>query len=661
MFFNRLEHSKNQSWQAPRDFTPVSDDDELTRLPPQAQHNILVYALLVTSLCVFTIGHLMLREPDVLRETAPITAVCLGILILFSALSKAMHSAAWALMLTYGLLIGLTYGHRGFFLTLLIIAIAVSALQFLRHLQFNRDILLGIASMGICASLVILDCDFSPFDVSQRLHAGAVHRDTLFHASIAAMIKNYGVTSTGLHGLVQTPYHSFSHALMAAISILSGASVIVVYGVAQWVLFAPLLIFTATYCVVSLAHLTERKMTLAWLLICAALAFLPWFVDRWTLVRHNPFISESYALAIGLLFCGLPVLCQRSWQKKDGALVIILAGMLGYAKASVGLVFLGLVGLRALLYSPQQKWTSWTTFLLAGAATVAATYQSARAAVSTGVEPAITVDLLSHIRRYAYLGEQIIRLPGSTEGVQNLTVRSIKLSALAVTTFFLTHFLFSWWVIIRGNNLVTQNSKWGKAGLIFTAGSLIFGALISIIFKLPEGTAYFFFNVAFYVALPFWTILALQDIETLSSWCHERVGLETRHLATGFILFALTLAMVTPLDFYRYRTDSDFTLRNDAFIEALSTLRNDTPLNVTLKLQTGYRKDTIFSDCSSRPFLYPALSERPWINLITPEDPCHYFFYGYPAYGISQQSNQITVAPRLPPGVRVEEYPRRNP
>ena len=661
MFFNRLEHSKNQSFQASSDFTPVSGSGELTGLPQKSQRKILVNALLVTSLCVFFIGHLMLLEPEVLRETAPITAVCLGILILFSALSAAMNSAAWALMLTYGLLIGLTYGHRGFFLFLLITGTAVSALQVLRHVRNNRRTLLGIASMGLCASLVILDCDFSPFDVSQRLHAGAVHRDTLFHASIAAMIKNYGVTSTGLHGLVPTPYHSFSHALMAAISILSGASVIVVYGVAQWVLFAPLLIFTATYCVASLTPLTERQTTLAWLLICAALAFLPWFVDRWTLVRHNPFISESYVLAIGLFFCGIPVLCQRSWQKKDVALVIILAGMLGYAKASVGLVFLGMVGLRALLYSPQQKWTSCVTFLLAGAATVAATYQSAHAAVSTGVEPAITVELLSHIRRYAYLGEQIIRLPGSAEGVQNLTVRSIKLSALAVTTFFLTHFLFSWWVIIRGKYLVTQNSKWGKPGLILTAGSLIFGALISIIFKLPEGTAYFFFNVAFYVALPFWVILALQDIETLSSWYHERVGLNTRHLATGFILSALTLAMVMPLDFYRYRTNSSFTLRNDDFIRELSNLRNETPLNVTLKLRRGYRKDTVFSDCASRPFLYPALSERPWINLITPEDPCHYFFYGYPAYGISQQSNQITVEPRLPPGARVEEHPQREP
>src|SRR4051812_38585170 len=43
---------------------------------------------------------------------------------------------------------------------------------------------------------------------------GTQHRDTLFHASIAAMIGQFGVPSTGLDGLVHVRYYFLSHALI---------------------------------------------------------------------------------------------------------------------------------------------------------------------------------------------------------------------------------------------------------------------------------------------------------------------------------------------------------------------------------------------------------------------------------------------------------------
>jgi hypothetical protein len=66
------------------------------------------------------------------------------------------------------------------------------------------------------------------------------------------MIKNYGVSSTGLHGLVEVPYHTFSYVLMASISLISGVSAVEVYGVANHILFAPFLIFSITaFCTIT--------------------------------------------------------------------------------------------------------------------------------------------------------------------------------------------------------------------------------------------------------------------------------------------------------------------------------------------------------------------------------------------------------------------------
>lgn len=619
--------------------------------------SLLFVALMSAGLFIFIGGHSLLRDSQTLLETAPVALISLGVLFVLYALTTLTRSLPWGIVLTCCLLLGLGKGPLILMASLLGFCSLFGCAYAGRRIRLSLGEWLLSLLMGLVAALVILDCDFSPFDIGQRLHSGLVHRDTLYHASIAAMIKNYGVVSTGLHGLVSTPYHTFSHALMASISDLSGASVITVYGVAQWVLFAPLLIFGATYCAASLAPLNNRQTAMAWLLTCSALAFLPWFVDRWTLVRHNPFISESYVLSIGLFFFGLALLCQKNWRNSDVILLIVLAGLLGYAKASVGVIFIGLLGLRALFLPSERPIVPWTAAALAGLAVVLTTYQSAIAATGSQVESTIAIDLLSHIRRYAYLGEQIILIPGSSQGVEQFTFRSLWLSALSIAVFIVSHFLFSWLIIIR--------SRWKHAlpesllapMLIFNIGALVASLLIVFLLKMPEGTAYFFFNVAFYVALPFWVVLTIQDLERITNDLVESSRSDLLHALSLLILTGLTLAMIYPLDFYRYREDPRFRNHQQTLINDLVKIRTSTPTNVAFRLLPNSLDKEIFADCSSRPFLYPALSERPWLNLVSETDNCHYFLYGYPAYGIEGASNRVTVAPILPEGIFIRDYP----
>lgn len=115
----------------------------------------------------------------------------------------------------------------------------------------------------------------------ERLGANSVHQDTLFHASIAAMIKNYGVVSTGLHGLVETPYHVLSHYFLAGISSLSGVGVLEVYGLGPQLFFIPLLLFGIVYlCIVLDTNKSTKDTYTLWVLSCLALTIIPFLLDK---------------------------------------------------------------------------------------------------------------------------------------------------------------------------------------------------------------------------------------------------------------------------------------------------------------------------------------------------------------------------------------------
>ena len=242
---------------------------------PEQSLNLLFGALLLTAVGVFIGANLLLLDPKTLARSAQIVLPCMGLLLIFYALSRHLGSVVWGLVLTYGLVLLLVYGQQpvlapAFYL--FAIAAMYVAVRFLRVERKHWSLLM---LMGVVASatLLALAMGYTSFDMLPRLHEGNVHQDTLFHASIAAMIKNYGLASTGLNGLVVTPYHTFSHALMAGISLFSGFGVIEVYGVANSVLFAPILIFAITAFCGKLDRKQQLPLPLVWALVCTTYFF----------------------------------------------------------------------------------------------------------------------------------------------------------------------------------------------------------------------------------------------------------------------------------------------------------------------------------------------------------------------------------------------------
>ncbi|MCI5224818.1 MAG: hypothetical protein D3924_19660, partial [Candidatus Electrothrix sp. AR4] len=174
--------------------------------------NQLFAALLLTTFGVFIGSNLLLLEPLVLMRSSLIALPCFGLLLIFYMLSRQLGSLIWGITLTYGLMWLLVYSRQPWLVPgvygLATVALLYT-LRFLRvahHRNLQPIFLMAVAAAAAAAILSIPG--YTSFDMLSRLHVGAVHQDTLFHASIAAMIKNYGVVSTGLHGLVETPYHN---------------------------------------------------------------------------------------------------------------------------------------------------------------------------------------------------------------------------------------------------------------------------------------------------------------------------------------------------------------------------------------------------------------------------------------------------------------------
>jgi hypothetical protein len=138
-------------------------------------------------------------------------------------------------------------------------------------------------SSGIAAGLILSVTHYGDFLIIDKLMQGTVHQDTLFHASIASMIKTYGVVSTGLHGLVETPYHVLSHRLFATLSILSGVHVLETYGVLQIIFLCPLLIAAVTWYAFRLSPAESAlDVNQCWVIVCVVLISLKVLpLERW--------------------------------------------------------------------------------------------------------------------------------------------------------------------------------------------------------------------------------------------------------------------------------------------------------------------------------------------------------------------------------------------
>ncbi len=609
---------------------------------PEATLNLLFAALFVTAGGAFIGGNLLVPDAVVLQRSGQITLACLAVLLIFYTLARSLGSLTWGLVLTYLLIWIMTYGHQPWLSALVYVCAVCGLLYAVRFLRVARRHWGAVLFMGIIGAATGF-AYFSPSDsfaILLRLHAGDLYKDALFHAAIAAMIKNYGVVSLGLHGLVEMPYHMLFHTLLAGLSRLSGCGTLEVYGVVRPVLFIPILVFSVVACGTMLEREGRLSVPIAWSLVCILLVGAPVLLSPW-LFWNIYLISGSYMVSLGLFLLGLPLLFKARLVVPDLLLVPLLVALIADAKVSSGLIYAGLWLMRSI-FVPTERPVFERIATLSAVVTVTLVTVEPIGFMSGSIGP---FRFISHS-----LGGSWIHEAGAAILVGgDLSWRTLVLALIASLSFFVFHFLFSWVVIgwVAYNQGMPALLK-NPVGL-YSSAAVIAGAMVVLLFSIPDGSAYYFSNLAFFTALPVIVTLATRQIgrrrvTDMAALMFGIVILVGSSLKTGHWANALSSVRES-----RPRSP---------FVESLLRIRDELPINVVMKADpAAVVTNNPARHCATIPFVFPAVSERPWMDVIPVRDDCHYHHYGYAQYGFTKSQQALTVKPRLLPGMSIHHWP----
>lgn len=572
-------------------------------------------------------------------SSSAIGAACIGILLFICVLFRATGSIGWAVALTYSALAIVGADRSGIsrvgFVVALVIAFVFSTRSEVLLASSRPRPLRSVFGASALAAVAILGSNpYTSFDMLNRVATGELHQDTAFHSSISAMLKNYGVASTGLNGLVETPYHVFSHLLIAGISRLSGYSVLEVYGVAPWALFAPVLFLTLA--TVSRALDSTDKITPSYVWGCCAvvLGTMPFLLGRWG-VSNSYLISESYLVSLGLLLAGLPVLLKREVSIKDLILAVLLGSMIAAAKASVGLIYAGLWCVRVLMDRRQH-----VVWLIVAVVTGSVCWVvSSSAAANAG---ALSLHFM-HFIQSAVFGRYLedARVAVLSGGLPGLKTLALALTALG--GFVVIHFWASWIVIFDRVRKQTWRGLLTDPMAAYSLASVAAGMLIVALFKLPEGAVYYFTNVAFFVSAP-------AVIPALA----RRLPEVTVYAGSAALVALLIVGMEGLYSASFAARPASVSSEGAAFIGKLVGLRDNAPRSAVLVADPLLHASNPVRRCTARPFTYPAVTEHPWINVIEPvsSEQCEYKYFGFEMYHLSGPNQMPRVQPVLPAGGR---------
>ena len=96
--------------------------------------------------------------------------------------------------------------------------------------------------------------------IIEKIISGAwAHRDILWHASLAGMIKTYGITGSGIDGLVHYNYHTFSNFFVAKLSALLNTNTFNFYGCLFPIIIIPLFFLNFIFAVYELNIFFQKK------------------------------------------------------------------------------------------------------------------------------------------------------------------------------------------------------------------------------------------------------------------------------------------------------------------------------------------------------------------------------------------------------------------
>jgi hypothetical protein len=186
-------------------------------------------------------------------------------------------------------------------------------------------------ALGFAAAILSVRQFTTPY-VGLLRYTLSQHTDTVHHAAFSEMIGNFGVVSTGMNGLVETPYHVLSHRIVYVISRLAFTDSFTAYP------FVLILIYLPVLAVLS-GRLVQHSNIVKSMFIVFGAALVAVKLFRGAFISDVFLSSESEVLALILLVTFITPWDSTTNKQAYSSLVSMSFSLLAtLAKGPIGVI-----------------------------------------------------------------------------------------------------------------------------------------------------------------------------------------------------------------------------------------------------------------------------------------------------------------------------------
>ena len=218
----------------------------------------------------------------------------------------------------------------------------------------------------------------------------------------------------------------------------------------------------------------------------------------------------------------------------------------------------------------------------------------------------------------------------------------------AVFQFELFHFLFSWVIVVFTIYQVGVKSFFRTPLVAYALSAAFAGIFVTATFAIPDGSAYYVSNIAFFVAIPgvnIYILRCLSSKERFKEYIMAMLFFMTILCGAGVILKNVEKSNVAAV----YES-------NDV-IDSLVLIRENAEKDVVYRYALGNFAALPVERCTAQPFIFPAVSERAWLDVVRPSEKCEFLHYSYEQYGFRSGNQELSRAPVLLKGMKIINYP----
>jgi hypothetical protein len=574
----------------------------------KSKTTVIYYWLSIfTSAFIFLICNLIVQNKNVLLNSLIIELISLVLITLYFSILYLTKNKELGLYLIIIIILS------GIFINPNIALILITVISFisLKLIIKNSNVIdvKNSAKYALVTALLLITLynitSPQPFTQYISIINGVGSTDTLYHASISAMIKNHQTISTGLHGIIKTPYHSLSHSIFAGLSSISGMTIIETIEFSKWLLLVPLLIFSiCSFCEKIYIQGESNKK---WLITVVILVSFPLLLSSWNF-WNNYFNSDSYLLSLILLMIGIERLIKKKLNGYDYIYIFLTLILMSFSKGSTGALYLILITVRLLMTEISNK---------------------KRIIIFLNLILIILIFFIYYINSIKNIKFDYFNFIIDYSTFKNYSYLAEKNYILNIIIFYVMHFLISIVSIIYIYKKNTYNYYYKLIIII----SYLIGCISVAFLNIPGGSVYYISNIAFFVAMPILITELIQYLEIDKN---------------KYYIILLIFSILLIKDQQEWNKNKVYLLNlntNRNFINTLIEIRNNTKTNTIIIANKNYIKEniTIFKDWKCKPYIFTAVTERPWINVFYSWNDCNYLYYSFGFYGLSPKNNIPTI------------------